>query len=289
MALFAYTPSPLCHFLSLIWVPPAPIASWMQVEIIEKVLDTLNFQMRKERRNVTLLLDNVIVHPTSLIDMYSNIKIAFLPKNTTSRLQPLDAGIVQSFKTKYRKKLMSYLTAPKNDDLFASEIAKGIDILQAITRVADTWKEVSVEKIKNCFAKCDITEQTSEDEDDIVDKEFNALFNELADSECYMKGEEYANLETCSSLPAINSDMVDWRVSSVKACSTEYLRKECDDLNEGASDNDDDKEDDDDADSNDVEFVEIGTSEALTILESLVNLKDQSKEGRNSLVAIKNS
>ena len=174
--------------------------------------------------------------------MYSNIKIVFLPKNITSRLQPLDAGIIKSFKTKYRKKLMGYVIARINDDLFASEISKGIDIIQAITWVADGWKVVSVETIKNCFAKYGITEQTSEDENDIVNEEFNLIFNELADSECDMTAEEYVDLyvETCSSLPAINSDMVDWRVSSAKACVTEYVRKECGDLNEVASDNDDD-------------------------------------------------
>ena len=107
--------------------------SWMQVEIMKKVLGTLNHQMRKPGRKVILFLDNATVHPTSLIDMYSNIKTAFLPKNTTSRLQPLDAGIIQSFKTKYRKKLMLYVIARINDDLTAAEIAKGIDILRAIT------------------------------------------------------------------------------------------------------------------------------------------------------------
>ena len=76
---------------------------------MEKVFDTLNFLMRKERRNVILFLDNATVHPTSLIDMYRNIKIVFLPKNTRSRLQPLNAGIIQSFKTKYRKTLVSYV------------------------------------------------------------------------------------------------------------------------------------------------------------------------------------
>ena len=35
--------------------------SWMQVKITEKLLNTLNFQMRKERRNVTLFLDNATV------------------------------------------------------------------------------------------------------------------------------------------------------------------------------------------------------------------------------------
>ena len=192
--------------------------SWMQVEIMEKVIDTLNHQMRKQRRKVILFLDNATVHATSLTDMYSNIKIVFLPKNTTSRLQPLDAGIIQSFKTKYRKKLMRYVIARINDDLTASETAKGIDILQAITWVSHSWKEVSVETIKNCFAKCGITDQIGHDEDELVDEELNFLLNELVDPECDMAAEEYTNfdVETCSSLPPINSDMVDWRVSSVK-------------------------------------------------------------------------
>ena len=45
------------------------------------------------------------------------------------------------------------------------------------------------------------------------------------------------------------------------------------DLNEMASDNDDDKDDDGDANSKDVEVVEIGTGEALTMLDRLVNLR----------------
>ena len=78
--------------------------------------------------------------------------------------------------------------------------------------------------------------------------------------------------------------------SKVQPCATEYLRKECGDLNEVASDNDDDKhDDDDDANSKDVEVVEIGTGEALTMLDRLVNLKHLSKEQRNSLVAMKDN
>ena len=106
---------------------------------MEKVLDTLNFQIRRKRRNVILVLDNATVHPTSLIDMYSNKKIIFLTKNTLG-LQPLDARIIQSFKTKYRKKFMWIVIAHINDDLFVSDIAKSIDILQAIAWMANAWK-----------------------------------------------------------------------------------------------------------------------------------------------------
>ena len=179
--------------------------------------------MRKETRNVILFLDNAAVHPTSVIGIYINIKTVFLPKNVTSHLQPFDAGIIQVFKTKYRKKLMRYVFSHINDDLFASEIAKGIDILQAIIWVADAWKEVNIGTIKNCFVKYGITEQTSEDEDNIVDEEFNALFSELADSKLV----DYVRLES-----KFSQSLCDFR-------------KECSDLTEVASENYDDNDDDD--------------------------------------------
>ena len=66
----------------------------------------------------------------------------------------------------------------------------------------------------------------------------------------------------------------------------EYLRKQCGDLNEVASDNDDYKDDDN---GKDVEAVEIGTGEALKMLDRLVNLRYLSREERNSLVTMKNN
>ena len=88
--------------------------------------------------------------------------------------------------------------------------------------------------------------------------------------------------------------------SSVHPFVAEYLSKECDNLNQVASDNDDDKDDDDDdgdddddddddSNSKDVEVVEIGIDEALTMPGRLVNLKYLSKEERNSLGAMKDN
>ena len=58
--------------------------------------------------------------------------------------------------------------------------------------------------------------------------------------------------------------------STVQPFVFEYLRKECGDLNEVASDNDDDKDDDN---GKDVEAVETGTGEALKMLDRLANLR----------------
>ena len=79
--------------------------------------------------------------------------------------------------------------------------------------------------------------------------------------------------------------------STVQHFVAKYLTKGCCDLNEVASDNDDVKYDDDnddnDTNSKDVEVVEIGISETLTMLHRLVDLKYLSKEERNFLVAMK--
>ena len=51
-----------------------------------------NQRLLKSNRNILLLMDNAGCHPEELVSKFSNIKIIFLPANTTSALQPLDLG-----------------------------------------------------------------------------------------------------------------------------------------------------------------------------------------------------
>uniref|UniRef100_U9TAP3 DDE-1 domain-containing protein n=1 Tax=Rhizophagus irregularis (strain DAOM 181602 / DAOM 197198 / MUCL 43194) TaxID=747089 RepID=U9TAP3_RHIID len=58
--------------------------------------------MLRENRQ---LIDNARCHESENINSLSNVKVHFLPPNTTSFLQPLDQGIIYSLKAQYRKLL----------------------------------------------------------------------------------------------------------------------------------------------------------------------------------------
>jgi hypothetical protein len=55
------------------------------------------------------MLDNALCHTKEC--QLTNVKAVFLPPNTSSKLQPLDQGIVQSFKLFYRRRILSALVA----------------------------------------------------------------------------------------------------------------------------------------------------------------------------------
>ena len=52
----------------------------------------------RESLCILLLLDNVSTHRLDDNEQLSNVKLHFLPPNTTAHLQPLDQGIIYSFK-----------------------------------------------------------------------------------------------------------------------------------------------------------------------------------------------
>jgi hypothetical protein len=47
---------------------------------------------------ILLILENTPEHSHFIGDLYPNIKVVFLPPNTTSLIQPMDQGVIAAFK-----------------------------------------------------------------------------------------------------------------------------------------------------------------------------------------------
>ena len=62
---------------------------------------------------------------------------------TTSRLQPLDAGIIRNFKVKYRKKVLKFLISKIDNNVKATDTIQEADVLKAISWIKSAWWEVS--------------------------------------------------------------------------------------------------------------------------------------------------
>ena len=85
--------------------------AWMRTEIMGNSLGLLDQKLRLEGRKVIHFLDNAPCYPKKLQNNLANIKLIFLPKYTSSRLQPRDVDIVRAFKCKYRKLFMKYVVS----------------------------------------------------------------------------------------------------------------------------------------------------------------------------------
>jgi hypothetical protein len=77
--------------------------AWMVSSIFEEFVRELDRSLRVPS---ALILDNASVHNSAADLRLKNLEIVFLPPNTTSKTQPMDAGIIQTLKLKYRKQMI---------------------------------------------------------------------------------------------------------------------------------------------------------------------------------------
>ena len=142
----------------------------------------------------------------------------FLPKNTTARLQPFDAGIIRNFKVKYRKSLFKYVLSRINDNASAAETVQDVSILMAIRWVQRAWKDVTPSTVKRCFEKFSFREGDDELIEDVdVDEEFSALVKELSSD---VSPDEYVDFdaELATAEPGIKIVILGWRQKARAEC-----------------------------------------------------------------------
>jgi hypothetical protein len=79
----------------------------MTGQLFEKWVRKLDGQCRLRNQTICLLLDNCPAHPK--INGLQNVRLHFLPPNTTAKLQPCNQGIISNFKHYYRSLVLQKL------------------------------------------------------------------------------------------------------------------------------------------------------------------------------------
>ncbi|CAB4477464.1 unnamed protein product [Rhizophagus irregularis] len=84
----------------------------------------------------------------------TNIKLIYLPPNTTAHLQPMDAGIIHSFKSKYKQEFCKHLIQQFDNGI--DQKRNKLNIKEAIDYIAEAWEDVTPTTIQNCWKKTGI-------------------------------------------------------------------------------------------------------------------------------------
>lgn len=104
---------------------------------------------------VLLLLDNAPSHPVNLSDISEKVRVDFLPKNTTSLIQPMDQGVIATFKAYYLRRTFRQMIRAVDSDinLTIREFWKRYNIKDAIDNIAESWKEVTEANMNGVWRK----------------------------------------------------------------------------------------------------------------------------------------
>ena len=161
-----------CHYF-------ANKKAWMNSDLMTDILTSLNRRLQLKQRKIMLFMDNAPCHPADLQDKLSNINIVFLPKNTTSKTQPLDSGIIASWKCRYKKRLLRHVCSKVDGSNSASDIVKSVNLLMSIEWGRQAWDDVSRETIVKCFKRTGLYPDEVDEEDDPFEGEEVSGLQEL--------------------------------------------------------------------------------------------------------------
>lgn len=132
--------------------------AWMTGSVFNDWITKVDRKMKRDKRRILLMMDNA---PSHIIPKLTNITIHFLPPTTTSHLQPLDAGIINSFKAFYRKQQLRHII-----DAIDATGSYTIALSDAIRYTKRAWDQVTATTIANCWAHTGITAKVIPPSDD---------------------------------------------------------------------------------------------------------------------------
>ena len=133
-------------------------------------------------KRAILLLDNAPSHPNveSLCSSDGEISCLYLPPNTTSLIQPMDQGVLETIKRWYKCDLVLRLLNKENEGLDIAQFTKTLNILDAVLMSAKSWSEVEESTIARNWSKLlslpDVPECEASDTSLLIDMVTNFMF-----------------------------------------------------------------------------------------------------------------
>ena len=110
--------------------------AWMTTSLWSSWLSELNSRMVLQKRHILLFVDNATSHRINA--ELSNTKVVFIPPNCTSVLQPMDQGVVWSFKYIFRRMLLSFIV-DSIDEMNQKHLMSNFDLLKAMHFIKCAW------------------------------------------------------------------------------------------------------------------------------------------------------
>ncbi|XP_046683332.1 jerky protein homolog-like [Homalodisca vitripennis] len=81
------------------------------------------------------------------------IRALFLPPNVTALIQPLDQGVLETFKRNYKKRLLRNLLEKLEDGLGVTDALKLITMKDVVYWVSEAWDNVREDTIRRSWRK----------------------------------------------------------------------------------------------------------------------------------------
>ncbi|GFR58720.1 tigger transposable element-derived protein [Elysia marginata] len=122
--------------------------AWMTGKLFEEWVQKLDRQFVLQGRSIALIIDNCSAHPP--ISDLRAIEIFFLPPNTTSLLQPCDQGIIETYKTLYRKRVLRRFIDSYEETGSTTSHFK-MNLLDTLIIAAASWNDIESTTIQKCF------------------------------------------------------------------------------------------------------------------------------------------
>ncbi|KAH9146846.1 hypothetical protein AeRB84_009328, partial [Aphanomyces euteiches] len=125
--------------------------AWMTMALFAEWISSLNERIATAIRSILLVLDNASSHKALGVEL-TNVRLLMLPPNTTAFLQPMDAGIIASFKRHFKRRQMDHAinVIEKNENVEARS-SFAVNVLTAMEWSRDAWNDVTDATIRNCW------------------------------------------------------------------------------------------------------------------------------------------